>query len=354
MAKPDRQRLQLEAQRRQVDFDTYDVTVDELLRRVSKGRIDIAPIYQRQFRWPSDRQSRLIESVLLGIPVPPLFMATNTKAGVGSSWEVVDGLQRLLSLVNFAGDQNARDAAGLQGMPLRLNNLEKLTVFEGLRFEDFPQDIKESLEDRPLKVIVLNDKSDLEVRFDLFERLNTGGIVLSAHEIRQSVYRGEFINTLAELAELRIFKEFVVLPESKWKDGTPQDFVLRFFAFLKKYKEFDHSVQEFLNSFAKEMSDSDLTQDDKKNFIDTFTFLNKAFPEGLKTRKGATPVNLFEAVTVGAALALESDPTTPPVLNPQWISSPELRRFTTGATNSRPRVSGRIEYCRDRFLARDA
>lgn len=352
--KPDQQRVQLEAQRRQVDFDTYDVTVDELLRRVSKGRIDIAPIYQRQFRWSSDRQSRLVESVLLGIPVPPLFMATNTNAGIGSSWEVVDGLQRLLSLVNFAGDQSARDAAGLLGLPLKLKDLEKLTDFEGLRFEDFPQDIKEGLEDRPLKVIVLNDKSDLEVRFDLFERLNTGGIVLSPHEIRQSVYRGEFINTLAELAELSLFRDFVVLPESKWKDGTPQDFVLRFFAFLKKYKEFDHSVQDFLNDFAQEMSSIGVSKDDKAEFIDTFSFLNKVFPKGLKTRKGATPVNLFEAVTVGAALALAEDPTILPVPNPQWVASPELRRFTTGATNSRPRVTGRIEYCRDRFLASDA
>lgn len=353
-AKPDQQRIQLEAQRRRVDFDTYDVTVDELLRRVSKGRIDIAPIYQRQFRWPTGRQSRLVESVLLGIPVPPLFMATNTNAGVGSSWEVVDGLQRLLSLVNFAGDQDARDAAGLTGQPSTLKDLEKLTDFEGLTFEDLPPDIRAGLEDRPLKVIVLNDKSDLQVRFDLFERLNTGGIILSPHEIRQSVYRGDFINTLAELSETDVFKNFVVLPESRWKDGTPQDFVLRFFAFLKKYKSFSHSVQDFLNDFASEMVKSGLTEDDKNTFFGTFSFLNAVFPNGLKTRKGATPVNLFEAVTVGAALALAIDPGIAPVPNPRWIESDDLRYFTTGATNSRVRVSGRIEYCRDRFLAGDA
>lgn len=353
-AKPDQQRIQLETQRRQVDFDTYDVTVDELLRRVSKGRIDIAPVYQRQFRWTADRQSRLVESVLLGIPVPPLFMATNTNAGVGSSWEVVDGLQRLLSLVNFAGDQDARDAAGLTAHSLKLKDMEKLTDFEGLSFEDLPPDIREGMEDRPLKVIVLNDKSDLQVRFDLFERLNTGGIVLSPHEIRQSVYRGEFINTLSKLSETDRFKKFVVLPDSRWKDGTPQDFVLRFFAFRKKYKEFQHSVQDFLNDFALNMLGAGLSKSDEDEFYKTFSFLNEAFPDGLKTRKGATPVNLFEAVTVGAALALEIDPNISPVSNPRWKDSDELRYFTTGATNSRPRVSGRIEYCRDRFLAGDA
>ncbi|MET4900499.1 DUF262 domain-containing protein [Paenarthrobacter sp. CC6] len=353
-AKPEQQRAQLEIQRRQVDFDTYDVTVDELLRRVSRGRIDIAPIYQRQFRWPIGRQSRLVESVLLGIPVPPLFMATNTDSAVGSSWEVVDGLQRLLSLVNFAGDDDARAAAGLTGHSARLTELEKLTDFEGLSFSDLPKDIQTGLEDRPMKVIVLNDKSDLQVRFDLFERLNTGGIVLSAHEIRQSVFRGDFIDKLAYLSQSPDFTNFVVLPEGRWKDGTPQDFVLRFFAFLNRYTSFDHSVQDFLNEYASEMVEGGLSDENLARFGTTFAFLRRAFPDGLKTRKGATPVNLFEAVTVGAALALAKKPTLEPVANPTWISSDELRSFTTGATNSRPRVRGRIEYCRDRFLESDA
>ncbi|MGW9415655.1 DUF262 domain-containing protein [Arthrobacter cupressi] len=353
-ARPEQQRAQLETQRRQVDFDTYDVTVDELLRRVSRGRIDIAPIYQRQFRWPVGRQSRLIESVLLGIPVPPLFMATNSSATSGSSWEVVDGLQRLLSLVNFAGDPEARAAGGLTGLPAKLTELEKLTDFEGLIFDDLPKDIQTGLEDRPMKVIVLNDKSDLQVRFDLFERLNTGGIVLSPHEIRQSVYRGEFIDTLSRLSHEPAFRNFVVLPEGRWKDGTPQDFVLRFFAFLNKYSEFEHSVQDFLNEYASEMVSEGLNPADIDRFHSTFSFLQAAFPGGLKTRKGATPVNLFEAVTVGAALALKRKPNLRPVANPDWVTSEDLRSFTTGATNSRLRVRGRIEYCRDRFLEADA
>src|SRR5664279_5228048 len=88
------QRQQLAEQRRKVDFDTYDVTVDELVRRVERRKIEIAPIYQRQFRWNDERQSRLIESLMLGIPVPPLFMATNLAPDQQSQWEIVDGLQR--------------------------------------------------------------------------------------------------------------------------------------------------------------------------------------------------------------------------------------------------------------------
>ncbi len=151
-------------QRRKVDFDTYDVTVDELLRRVAAGRIDIAPVYQRQFRWDPPRQSRLIESVLLGIPVPPLFMATNQEADRVTQWEVVDGLQRLLTLVNFAGNDNAREVSGILSQHrLKLKGLDKLETFAGATYADLPDDIQAALLDRPMKVIVLNDKSDLQV-----------------------------------------------------------------------------------------------------------------------------------------------------------------------------------------------
>jgi hypothetical protein len=344
------QRTELSEQRRRVDFDTYDVTVDELLRRVAAGRIDIAPVYQRQFRWDPPRQSRLIESVLLGIPVPPLFMATNRLADVQNTWEVVDGLQRLLTLVNFAGDDSARRNARLDGAPLKLEAMEKLLSFEGASYVSLPEDIRTTLEDRPMKVVVLNDKSDLQVRFDLFERLNTGGITLTQQEIRECVYRGEFIDLLGALAHSESFRTVVVLPASRWKDGTPEDFVLRFFAFYDRYREFQHSVTDFLNSYAMAAHADAQIEYRRALFERTFQYLARCFPAGLRTRKGETPVNLFEAISVGAALALYEDANLAPPADLSWTSSEELRRLTTGATNSRSRVSGRIEFCRDQFL----
>ncbi len=77
--------------RRQVDFDTYDITVQQLVTMVEQSAIDVAPVYQRQFRWNAERRSALIESIFLGVPVPSLFMASN-KDG---TWELVDGVQRL-------------------------------------------------------------------------------------------------------------------------------------------------------------------------------------------------------------------------------------------------------------------
>lgn len=346
------QRAELQQQRRKVDFDSYDITVDELVRRVARGRIEIAPAYQRQFRWGADRQSRLVESLLLGIPVPPLFMATNVEEDEGQSWEVVDGLQRLLSLTNFLGDQSTRQVARLDGRPLRLTGLETLTSLDGFTADELPADVREGLLDRPVKVIVLNDKSDVQVRFDLFERLNTGGVRLTDHEVREAVFMGEFIDLLSELAATPEFKAVVNLPHNRMLDGTPQDFVLRFFAFGERYKRFDHSVKEFLNEYCAAASASPELNERRRRFTVTFDYLAQVFPAGIRRgRQSTTPVNVFEAVSVGAALALESTPGLALPSSVAWIESQEFRELTTGATNDRRRVAGRIEFARDSFLA---
>lgn len=345
------QRTELQRQRRKVDFDSYDITVDELVRRVSRGRIEIAPAYQRQFRWDAERQSRLVESLLLGIPVPPLFFATNVEEDEGTKWEVVDGLQRLLSLTNFLGDTETRTVARLHGKPLRLTGLEILPGLEGLTAAELPADVRSGLEDRPVKAIVLNDKSDLQVRFDLFERLNTGGVRLTDHEVREAVYMGEFVDLLTELAETPEFRKVVNFPEQRLRDGTPQDYVLRFFAFKDRYVQFDHSVKEFLNDYCRDAALNPDLEGRRKAFHRAFSLLAEIFPDGLKRgRQSTTPVNLYEAVSVGVALALEQNPNLPLPASVAWVESPELRELTTGATNDRRRVVGRIEFARDRFL----
>ncbi len=348
-------REQLRAQRRKVDFDTYDITVDELVRRVAAQRIEIAPAYQRQFRWDPGRQSRLIESVLLGIPVPPLFLATNVDEDAGSTWEVVDGLQRLMSLVHFIGREEARKLVKLEGPGLRLSALELLSSFNGCRAEDLPQDIVDGLLDRPMKAIVLNDKSDLQVRYDLFERLNTGGVRLTDQEIREAVFPGDFIELLNELSEVADFHTVVLVPSARAKDGTRQDFVLRLFAFADRYASFDHSVHDFLLEYCSEASREPKVAKRRREFLAVFGFLAATFPNGIKRgNQRITPVNLYEAVSVGALLALREAPDLRPPEPTEvgWLTSDELRALTTGATNDRKRVRGRIEFCRDRFLGR--
>ena len=341
--------LQLKEQRRTVDFDTFDIQLQELLRMLEDGEIWVAPAYQRKFRWDDKRCSQLIESILLGIPIPSLMMATNSD----SSWEVVDGVQRLSSVAKFAGSEKLRDKLKV-GEALVLSDLQKLKEFEGMNYDSLPAHIQLHFRTRPLKVITLNDKSDKVVRYDLFERLNTGGVALSPQEIRDCVYQGDFSQKLEELAGLPDFKRVMKFTPRQQRDGTAEECVLRFFAFLDRYKQFVHSVTAFLNDY---MDDSNKNFDflEKEGiFRATFAELALAFPSGLSRpgRRGTTPLNLFEGVSVGAALALQkADHIVTEGLN-EWLANPKLREFTTGATNSPTAVKGRIEFCRDRFLGK--
>jgi hypothetical protein len=346
---PDKLSQQLGTQRRMVDFDTFDIQLQELLRMLEEGQISVAPAYQRQFRWNSERCSLLIESLMLGIPVPNLFMATNED----NTWEVVDGVQRLSAIVKFAGTNELREQLHLDGA-LVLEGLEKIDVFNGLPFEGLPTSIQQHVKTRPLRVVTLNDKSDKIIRFDLFERLNTGGVLLTEQEIRDCVFQGEFADKLDDLAKTDDFQTVVKLTNKQQTDGTMEECVLRFFAFLDRYREFDHSVTEFLNGYMRDASERFDYRLREGEFRNVFAQLAAVFPDGIMRpgRKGRTPLNLYEGITVGAALAIRRNGELDTGNMQVWMASDELRGFTTGATNDRRAVRGRIEFCRDRFLGK--
>ena len=338
---------QLAIQRRTVDFDTFDIQLQELLRMLGEGQISVAPAYQRQFRWDDARCSGLIESLMLGIPVPNLFMATNDD----NTWEAVDGVQRLSAIVKFAGESALRTSLGL-GRALVLEGMKKLSLYNGEKFASLQTSIQQHIKTRPLRVVTLNDKSDKIIRFDLFERLNTGGVLLTNQEIRDCVFQGQFADRLDELAKSDEFQTVVRLPNRKKTDGTLEECVLRFFAFMDRYNEFVHSVEDFLTDYMK-----DATQDfdfhaRELEFKNVFHKLSQVFPDGIRRpgRKGMTPLNLYEGVAVGAALALKRNDDLVTHDIEVWMDSDELRHFTTGATNNRQAVRGRIEFCRDRFM----
>ena len=338
---------QLDRQRRKVDFDTYDVHVQQLITMVETRQIDVAPVFQRKFRWDNLRRSELIESVFLGVPVPSLFMATNRDG----TWELVDGVQRISTIVQFSGTAEARKQLEIDE-PLTITEVRKLSSLNGLSFDQLPDSLQLHFKTRPIKVITLSDKSDTIVRFDLFERLNKGGVSLTNQEIRSCVYRGRFAHFIDELTDNLDYRRVVRLKSSQEDDGTREECVLRFFSFLNRYKRFDHSVVDFLNEYMEIASKSFKYRSGRNLFNRTFRELSRVLPNGIVRGNGRTitPINLFEAVSVGAALAIVEQSTFRDDSVQDWINSPRLRKLTTGATNSRRMVVGRIEYCRDRFL----
>jgi hypothetical protein len=192
---------QLNTERRRVDVAVADLTVREVVRMVQEGELNAAPAYQRKFRWQLEDESRLIESLLLGLPIPSVFVASNADFTL----EVVDGLQRVSTLVHFLSPGEEELALVGRDSPLRLEGLDKLNELEALTFDEFPEEAQRYFARLPIRVTTLTDKSDATVRFQLFDRLNRGAVALSPQEVRTVVFRGELIDLIRELAETSTF-----------------------------------------------------------------------------------------------------------------------------------------------------
>jgi uncharacterized protein with ParB-like and HNH nuclease domain len=338
---------QLDKNRRSVAFDSYDITIRQIYDMVCESTIDVAPEYQRHFIWDDERQSQLIESIFLGIPVPSLFMATNKD----SSWEVIDGLQRLTTLVNFIGDLTTIRRINSNSKKLKLTGLEKLDTLNGLVYEDLPKSLQLSFMTRPLRVTVLNDRSDFNLRYDLFERLNTGGVILHPQEIRNCIYLGEFNDFLKECAENSDFKAVIKMTKNAEKTGNLEELALKFFAYYENRNKFVHGVKDFLNEYMAEKTASFKNKVELKSiFQKTFLKLKELLPDGIVrgNRKNITPIVLYEAIAVGVADALKNHSNINRKNLKAVLDDKQLAKLTTGATNSRSKLTQRIDFVKNK------
>ncbi|ASE41054.1 GmrSD restriction endonuclease domain-containing protein [Brevundimonas vesicularis] len=334
-------------ERRNVGFDSYDITVKQLIDMVGEQQINIAPDYQRRFVWDDVRQSHLIESIYLGIPIPSLFMATNED----STWEVIDGLQRLTTLINFAGTPSSSSPPAND--PLKLKGLEKIPSLNGGVFADLPSNLKLSFLTRPVRITVLNDRSDHQVRFDLFERLNTGGISLHEQEIRNCVFQGAFNDFIKQCAkDPRL--EALLKRSDKTGRGNVEELVLKFFAYFEYRQHFVHSVKDFLNEYMEFKTKPFQNKSELESVFDrTMAVLVAHLPSGIvrAKRPNSTPLVLFEAVTVGVADLVKANRAIDQAKLRAVLDDEALTALTTGATNSQTKLVGRINYVAEHVAA---
>lgn len=328
---------ELDQQRRQVDVDNFDITLGELVRMAEANELIRAPEYQRKFRWKHEDESYLIESLFLGLPVPSIYVASNPDG----TWEVVDGLQRLSTLIHFMTAKPAALIPLEQTGPLILKELKKLPSFNGYGYADLPMPIRLQFAKRSLRVTALSDKSDPEIRFEVFERLNKGGVTLSQQEVRACIYRGPFSEMLRSLASLDDFKTLVKLQAVHQHDGTREELVLKFFAYLDWSERYDGNVKNFLNRYMKEQGPAVDRVAAEKLFKQVVAEL-LAITGGPLLRKGysVTPLNQLEAVLVAAGRILQDGEAIKKPHN-DWTNDAELVRFSTKGTNTKPSFDGR-------------
>ncbi len=251
--------------------------------------MEIRPFYQRRSRWDIERQSRLIESFIINIPVPPVFLYEKAF----NCYEVMDGQQRITAVSDFYENKFA------------LEGLDLWPELNGLKYSDLPNKIRAGLDRRSISTIVLlkesapNDDDALFLRQLVFERLNTGGVKLEKQEIRNSLGTGLFNDLLFELARLDIFREIWSLPKYHEEELVNHklpiytsafytqmediEVVLRFFA-LRHMENFRYGIQGFLDLYT--IRSKNFTKDDCE-------FLRLLFMNTIKTAVAIYGKNVF-------------------------------------------------------------
>lgn len=330
-----------------IDYDTreypVEVIVNKYLERLEDDDNDFfVPDYQRDLTWPEDHQSRFIESVLMGLPIPLLFLAD--VEGKEGRAEIVDGSQRVRTLARF-----------MQG-ELRLAGLKKLDKLNGFTYDDLPPSRKRRFGRHTVRMIEMREGVDEESRRDIFSRINTGNLRLNPMEVRWGTLDGSFLRFIRSCSENEQFKKLVPFSAKAIKLREPQEFVLRFFAYLANYREFDRSVIDFLNDYlkqAQESFDEKVEAEAKLEWERMLEFAEKHFGTFAKKQGHVrTPRIRFEALSVGTALALRENPDLAPP-STDWLESQEFKaHMRSDASNSKPKVIARTEFVRDRLLGK--
>lgn len=215
----------------------------------------------------------------------------------------------------------------------------------GLTFDELPKSIQIMFNTRPIRVTVLNDRSDFGVRFDLFERLNTGGITLHPQEIRNCIFLGPFNDFIKTCAKNKNFRNIIKLPQDAERSGSLEELVLKFFAYYEDKEKFVHSVEGFLNDYMEQKTLTFKNEKTLKSVFDsTFKLLNESLPDGIVrgNRKNTTPIVLYEAISVGTALAISDKKSVSSEKLKLLLDNPKLKKLTTGATNSRKMLLERL------------
>ena len=231
--------------RKVIKTDSYSMSIGELMNLYQSDELDIHPEFQRFFRWTLFQKVQFIESILLGIPIPPIFVSQSEEG----EWDVVDGLQRLSTVFEFAGilkdeDGNLLPALTLQGTKyLPLLHDKKWEDAESLE-NSFTSAQRLFVKRSKFDVSIILRESDEKAKYDLFQRLNTGGSLLSAQEVRNCIIvmiDKEFFFWLKGLAEYEPFQECIALTDKALSEQYDLELVLRFILFRQMTK---HELSE--------------------------------------------------------------------------------------------------------------
>ena len=363
---------EISARRAEIRSDGYPMSIGELISLYRDGELDIHPEFQRFYRWSDEQKSRLIESILLGIPIPSIFVS---QRGDGV-WDVIDGLQRISTIFQLVGQ--LKDDSGNTLAPLTLKKTKYLPSLEGKKWaEDDPYlsiGNANQLIIRRAKIdikIILRESSDSS-KYELFQRLNTGGSQLSDQELRNAILimvNPDAFRWIEHLAEDENFRACIALSDKLLSERYDLELVTRFLVFRGLEESRLGSIGdigEFLTDSIVELADPDRFQQTKtieeEAFRRTFEALGKSLGERSfrkydtekKRHWGGFLISAFEPIALGVGynFANYSDASALQKIDDigkkLWTNTEFLNRSGSGVRAS-TRVSSNIPLGRQLF-----
>lgn len=219
---------------------TADLPLGTLADMVESRAIDLQPLFQRRERWKPEKQSALIESFLLNVPVPPVYLSEEADG----TYTAIDGKQRLRAIADYISGRFA------------LRNLERLVSAQGFKFNDLPSEIVNALRLRPfLRVVTLLKQSDPLLKYEVFLRLNRGGEPLNAQEIRNVAFRGPLNDAIYELSKEQFLRKKLKIENDKsaaYREMSDAELVLRFLTLRSRLAGFSGSLVREMDAFMRE------------------------------------------------------------------------------------------------------
>ncbi len=369
-------------ERKRLSSDRLDISFGELINLYKNDELIIRPEYQRLFRWSETQKTALIESILLSIPIPPIFVAED-KNGV---WELVDGLQRVSTFISFFGD--------LKGDGWEINHQEKdvnssveegeeideengeatedektinkwslqegglVQSLQGFNVDTLPTNLKINLKRAVCRVEILRGESSTSMKYELFKRLNSGGSKLTPQEIRNAIYRGvdpRLNELLLKISQNEVFKALTQLSRGKLSELYDQELVLRFFAFYKNAENVNENMEKFLNKFMENtVKDTNFDYNNYESLIiRVLELINQIGDDKIfRNTSGLFVPAYFEGILIGVAQNIDQYAEDIELLKSKIVQlkrDTDFRRYSGTASNSRSRIKNRLRIADEIF-----
>lgn len=323
---------------------SLDVSFNELYDMYQNQELKIAPDYQRLFRWEEEKQSRFVESLILEMPVPPIFVI-ETDDGI---YELIDGLQRISSYLHFRGEKLGIS----QTDSLTLCGCDIVPELNGLTFDMLPKALQIKIKRSFVRMEVIKKESEPTLKYHMFKRLNTGGELLSDQEIRNCTIRilgSEAIDFLDECCNNEDFRQTISRAhKDKINSRYDQELVLRFFAIKNDIDSYRYPVTEYLTRYLEKMTTGEIAFDyDKERtiFQQTFRFIAENYADTAfsgtnshGTIKNEFVLYFFDGISIPIAsmidqISMSSRSQEIKQRIEEIRNSPELQSYKTGSVN---------------------